>query len=503
MSLPTGFRLRLTDKVQRFGGGTVLFGGSPLTAMRLGPRARALLADDRMTVTDASSAHLADRLLATNLAAPELVDTDEASPDDLTVVIPVRDRPDQLDRALTALRGLRCLVVDDASQHPDRVEKTARLHDAEYYPLDVNVGPAAARNIGLARTNVTYVAFVDSDVQVTADALLRLTRHFTDPQVVLVAPKVVGNTPGPGSRSRWFHRYERDHSSLTLGDVPAVVRPGATVAWVPSACVIARTAALGDGFDATLRVGEDVDLVWRLTAAGHRVRYDPTVEASHDSRATLTGWLGRKAFYGTGSALLGTRHGPAIAPAVLTPTYAAAAAAVLARHRLAAPLTAYALVDGTRRIRGTLPRTRGRNAASARIAARVFGWTLRQESALLLCHWWPAALGACVISRSTRRAVLTALVIDSIIFAGRSRLRGRQLSSALAARRLDDLAYGAGLWAGAARHRSTRALRPVRPRRHLRLGEAVIDHGGLQGDRCDDRRRPDAEAGLTPGSHAS
>jgi mycofactocin system glycosyltransferase len=463
MRLPNGFRVRLANDVQRIGDGAVLLGGSPLTAMRLAPRARALLADDRMIVADASSAHLADRLLATNLGVPDLAHIPQVTPEDLTVVIPARDRVEQLNRALIALRGVHCLVVDDASHDPRALETTARQHGAEYVPLEVNVGPAAARNIGLARTNTRYVAFVDSDVQVTADALLCLTRHFADPQVALVAPKVVGTSP-PGREKKWFHDYEEDHSSLTLGDVPAVVRPGAAVAWVPSACMVARVALLGDGFDPTLRVGEDVDLVWRLHAAGHRVRYDPTVHADHDVRSRLTHWLGRKSFYGTGSALLGTRHGGAVAPAVLTPTFAAAAAAVLVRHRLAVPLTACALIDGTRRVRATLPPTRGRGSASGKIAARGFGWALRQESALLLRHWWPAALGAIVLSRTARRAVLTALVIDSITIASdRSQFRGRQLALVLAARRLDDLAYGAGLWAGAVRHRSTRALRPVRP----------------------------------------
>ncbi len=464
MSLPVGFRVRLADEAHRIGDGAVLLGGSPLTAMRLAPRARAMLADASVSVSDPATEYLADRLLATNLGVPDLADTPEARPQDLTVVIPVRDRPEQLDRALAALQGLRCLIVDDASHDPAAVEQVARRHGADHFALEVNGGPAAARNIGLAGADTPYVAFVDSDVQVTADALLTLTRHFADPKVALVAPKVIGSTPT--GHMRWFHRYEQGHSSLTLGDVPALVRPGATVSWVPSACVVGRVTALGDGFDPTLRVGEDVDLVWRLVAAGHRVRYDPSVQASHDSRPTLTGWLGRKAFYGTGSALLGSRHGHAVAPAVLTPTYAAAAAALLARHPVAAPLAAYALMVDTRRVRDNLPPTRGRRRASARIAARRLHWALHQETALLLRHWWPAALGAFATSRTARRAVFSALVFDGITFAvGRPGFHGRQLAWALAARRLDDLAYGAGLWAGAIRHRTFRALRPVRPGR--------------------------------------
>jgi len=37
------------------------------------------------------------------------------------------------------------------------------------------------------------------------------------------------------------------------------------------------------------------------------------------------------------------------------------------------------------------------------------------------------------------------------------------LAGHVLAHRLDDLAYGAGLWWGALRHRTTEPLRPVRP----------------------------------------
>ena len=46
------------------------------------------------------------------------------------------------------------------------------------------------------------------------------------------------------------------------------------VPYVPSAALIVRTELAR--FDEALRYGEDVDLVWRLHDAGHRVIYDPT-----------------------------------------------------------------------------------------------------------------------------------------------------------------------------------------------------------------------------------
>ncbi|MFA6300423.1 MAG: mycofactocin biosynthesis glycosyltransferase MftF [Nocardioides sp.] len=463
MTLPPGFRVRLADGVIRADGGRLLVGGSPLIAMRLTERAAALLGPEGVTVTEPAGAHLAERLVASNLGLPDLSGVEGVAPDELTVVIPVRDRSAQLDRALAALRPLRCVVVDDASQDPHRVADVARRHGAPVVALSVNVGPAGARNAGLATVATPYVAFVDSDVEVTAADLVRLTRHFADPAVGLVGPQVTG--VARSARPRWFERYDAAASSLTLGDRPGVVRPGAAVAWLPSACLVGRTDVLGGGFDATLRVGEDVDPVWRLVDSGARVRYDPSVRAHHDARHTLGGWLSRKAFYGSGGASLATRHGDRLAPAVLTPTYAVAGAALLLRRRWSAPVAAVALAHGWRSVRASLPAGDGTDAVAAQLAARGLGWAVRQESALLLRHWWPlAALGA-TRSRHVRRALVTALAVDAAVMVVEHRRSGSppDPATAFAGRRLDDLAYGAGLWWGALRARSARVLLPRRP----------------------------------------
>ena len=113
--LPDGFAVRLEPQVRRRPDGALL-GGSPLRLMRLSSRARDLLVEGRLVVGDATTAELAGRLLDAGLAAPDLP---ARRPEDVTVVIPVRDRAAGLARLLTALRsdpataGLPVVVVDD------------------------------------------------------------------------------------------------------------------------------------------------------------------------------------------------------------------------------------------------------------------------------------------------------------------------------------------------------------------------------------------------------
>ncbi|CAM2827738.1 hypothetical protein SKPI104516_04895 [Skermania piniformis] len=62
-------------------------------------------------------------------------------------------------------------------------------------------------------------------------------------------------------------------------------------------------------------------------------------------------------------------------------------------------------------------------------------------------------------SPAVRRAVGSALVIDVLV----ARIEHPTMRYAPVSRRLDDLAYGAGLWAGAIRHRDVTCLLPRRP----------------------------------------
>src|SRR3954454_4527364 len=122
--LPAGYAVRLDPPTRRRQGGTALLGGSPLRLMRLRPRAQELLTSDRLVVRAAAGAALAARLLDAGLAVPDLPPA--TRPADVTVVIPVRNRPDALCRLLTALdddratRGLPIVVVDDGSPAPGR-----------------------------------------------------------------------------------------------------------------------------------------------------------------------------------------------------------------------------------------------------------------------------------------------------------------------------------------------------------------------------------------------
>lgn len=101
-----------------------------------------------------------------------------------TVVVPVRNRPDLLSRALQSLirqkllsGGFEIIVCDDGST--DDVASVAVPCDDQRGPEVILLtlepsGPAAARNAGIRAASGDTVVFVDSDVEVATDFLENL-----------------------------------------------------------------------------------------------------------------------------------------------------------------------------------------------------------------------------------------------------------------------------------------------------------------------------------------
>ena len=474
--LPTGFTVRLAAGTHTCSGGRLLVGGSG-TVLRLRPRARLMLSPDgTLAARDPDSAAVARLLLDRGLADPWWPDEPGAGDDavdDVTVVVPVRDRPGQLARLLSVLPGLPVVVVDDGSADAVTTRAVAAEFGAGLVRHPVSRGPAAARNSGLAVARTPFVAFLDSDVVPVPGWLGRLRRHLEDPAVGVVGPRVLGGEPRPVDS--WLCRYEAARSSLDLGPSPGPVQPLGRVAYLPSAALLVRREALTTGgragFDERMRVAEDVDLVWRLHGQGWRVRYEPAAAVRHDHRTSLLPWLRRKAYYGTGAAPLAARHGSDVAPLVLSPWTAAMTAAVLAQRRWSLPVAgvvgAAVTARNGRRLAGE---DRPLRTAAALTATGTVSALLQAASALTR-HYWPLAVAAACLSVRARRALVAAAVADAVLDWRRVRPDLDPLRF-LVARRLDDLAYGTGLWAGALRAREPRALTPAfrgfRPRRGTR-----------------------------------
>jgi GT2 family glycosyltransferase len=225
----------------------------------------------------------------------------------LSVVIPVRNRPDQIRRCLAGVLGgafpadrFEVLVVDNGS-----TDSTARV--AEEAGARVLSEPAPnrcrARNLGAREARGRWVAFLDSDCVPDPDWLEMLARAIDkvapEEPVALLAGLVrpaAPQTPVEAyiARRRWI-------------DQEKFLSPGRRFS--PPFAATANLAVRRDvwlelgGLDPELAVaGEDADFCWRAARAGWRILYVPEAAVTHHHRATLGG-LWRQAYhYGIGQA---------------------------------------------------------------------------------------------------------------------------------------------------------------------------------------------------------
>jgi mycofactocin system glycosyltransferase len=449
-------RLALDRTARRLDGGRLLVAGSPLTIFRLGPAgARVVDAIAAGAELGPAAQPLVDRLLDTGAAHPRPVG-ERFGPADVTVVIPVRDHD---PRATLAALGpaAAVVVVDDGSVQPV-VAPGARLlrHDR---PL----GPAAARTTGATGVTTPLVAFVDADCFPTASWLDPLLAHFDDERVALAAPRVVSQAANTAEDRGPIARYEASRSPLDLGPVEGRIAPGTRIAYAPAAAVLVRRRALEEvgGFDPSLRVGEDVDLVWRLVEAGWRARYEPRAVVGHRPRATCAALVRQRFGYGRSAGALERRHPGAVAPVVTGPAAAGGWALAGAGHPIAGALLGLTPAVTVRR---TLPAVAGRDALALRLATLGLLRAGEQLASAVTRIWWPIALPAALVVRRVRRPLIAAAVVPVVI--DWSKTIGAVSSARLDPLRylglwlLDDAAYAAGVWVGAVQARTPRVVLP-------------------------------------------
>lgn len=438
---------------------TLVTGGSPWRLVRLTEQGAGLVTHwlDGVPVSNAPGAGaLARRLVDANLLHPRSRPR-ALRPGEVDLVVPVRDDASALEALLRSLGPLEAgvVVVDDGSRVAHEVADVAGAHGARCVRRDVPGGPAAARNAGLAATTAPLVAFLDVDARPEEDWLECLVGYLDDPLCAVVAPRVRG-PEGPGARNQ----FESFASPLDLGSQPAVARPGGAVPYVPSAAMLARRSALGDGFDESLRVGEDVDLCWRLTRDGWIVRYVPDVVVLHAARSTWPAWAAQRFRYGTSAATLSARHGEAAAalrgdPRVLAPL----AMLLVGRPYAALGMLSWSGAALAKQLEGISVRG-GSESAARQVAIRGTLLAAPGIARSTFRSYGPVLLAAAAAVAPLRRPVATLGIAATATRWWRAG-RPRPALGFAAMSVADDLVYGAGVLAGAARARRLDALRPL------------------------------------------
>lgn len=448
--------------------GKVVIGGSPwevtLLPASVRPFARKVFAANRMGVTAATAAEqdAAVYLLDRGIADPLPPSASEATrPDDVEIVVPVYGDAGALERCLACLaeEGLPVTVVDDASPRRDaaRIKKVADAYGARLVVRKKNGGPGEARTTGFEATTAPFVAFADADVVASPNWVSRLRPLFEDPLIGAVGPRVRPDVQGASP----IELYEETRSELDMGPDPSRVVYGVPVGWLPTASAIVRRSAVTDPpFEPGLRLGEDVDLFWRMHEAGWTVRYVTDVVNHHGVRTSLKDFCGRRAGYGSSAADLEARHPGRLIPARPSASGLAIVAALSNKRRwvrmLALPIAGYELARQRRLLGKEIPFS---------VAVEMTGRSLWSDAFwmghLLRRDWWPVGWTVLALTPFSRlaRGVAAAMMWEPV---RDHLLRPTRLGpfKSLALRLLDDASYGTGVIGNAIRKRVPNVVTP-------------------------------------------
>ncbi|QKG80597.1 glycosyltransferase [Tenuifilum thalassicum] len=204
-----------------------------------------------------------------------------------SVIIPVFNRPDEVDELLKSLieqtyNDFEVIVVEDGSSLPcrDVVDKYSDKLNVRYF-YKKNGGPGLARNFGAEKANGEYLIFLDSDCIVPNSYFELVNDELTSNYVDFFG--------GPDATHHSFTSIQKAIGySMTSFFTTGGIRGGK----LKLERFTPRSFNMGVSFDAfravngfsNMRFGEDVDLSLRLFEKGYKSRLFPAAFVYHKRR---------------------------------------------------------------------------------------------------------------------------------------------------------------------------------------------------------------------------
>jgi len=223
----------------------------------------------------------------------------------VSVVIPTRDRAEQLARCVGAIAaaarpagGVEVVVVNDGGAPLEGAALAAVGDGLAIRVLDQpGGGPAGARNRGAAAAAGRVLAFTDDDCEPALGWLAALGQRLDRDPDVVVAGRAASLHPDNDWAAasqlltdhlhRWYNR-DPEHGSFATSN---------------NLALRAETFHALGGFDASFpsAAAEDREFAERALRAGHRLVYEPNAIVGHGHRLTGRSFLRQHYGYGRGA----------------------------------------------------------------------------------------------------------------------------------------------------------------------------------------------------------
>ncbi|MHC5065819.1 MAG: glycosyltransferase family 2 protein [Planctomycetota bacterium] len=206
-----------------------------------------------------------------------------------SIIVPVYNGGEEFKLCLQSIAELdpkphEVIVVDDGST--DGSGDLARASGAEVLQLSGPNGPARARNRGAAKATGDVIYFVDADVTVEPGALAHLSKRFAaDPELAAIIGSYDDAPAAPG----FFAQYK----NLIHHYTHQIALPEGSTFWGACGAIVKKVFDEMNGFDESYERPciEDIELGYRLRAAGYRILLDRDLQIKHLKAWTLRSML--------------------------------------------------------------------------------------------------------------------------------------------------------------------------------------------------------------------
>lgn len=219
------------------------------------------------------------------------------SPPTVSVIIPFYNARATLAAALAPLRAMlargeiaEIIAVDDGSTDAS-VALASSDGRVRVVQRSVRAGPGAARNSGSAEARGDYLWFVDADVVVADDAARVLNAILAE----LRPEAVIGSYDDAPAARNFLSQYK----NLVHSYYHHRGRRQASTFWSGCGAVRRDVFAASGGFDAErypFPSIEDIDLGYRIRAAGGRIVLEPALQGKHLKEWRLVNLLHTEVF---------------------------------------------------------------------------------------------------------------------------------------------------------------------------------------------------------------
>lgn len=183
----------------------------------------------------------------------------------VSVVIPTHNRPSLARRAVACVlaqthKNIEIIVVDDCSETDLNVHNIVTSFNdnrIQYIRHSTSRGPSATRNTGIELAKGEYIAFLDDD-DIWMESKLEKQLHYIKKY--------------PAALCGFFTQYnsfkKRNCPELQINEI----KKDRNIA-INSGLIVESVFAKKVKYDDNLRVGEDIDFLFRLISYGLKIQY--------------------------------------------------------------------------------------------------------------------------------------------------------------------------------------------------------------------------------------